>query len=277
MKLISLNLWGGIVGELLMLWLKEQSNDTDIFCFQEVFDAPNPPHKIGQNKVHFQLKKELSQLLPDFNIFYREHNFGLNMLDVVDFSLSSGLAIMIRKSFKDKFFDDEGDVMIAGAKYHRNPFLDRPSDRNLQYLRLKINDKILNILNYHGIWIKGAGKDDNEFRIEQSAKIIKFVQELGGETILVGDFNLEPDTESVGMIENVLPNNLIKSNNITSTRSSLYESIFEIKVGDQTIKNNGSKFADYAFVSDSVIVKSFEVPNLQISDHLPLIINFEFK
>ena len=34
-------------------------------------------------------------------------------------------------------------------------------------------------------------------------------------------------------------------------------------------------FADYVFVSKDVKVKKFEVPYLEISDHLPLILDFE--
>ena len=275
MKLISLNLWGGIVGQPLFDWLQKKSIDTDIFCFQEVFDAPNPPAKTGKKHEHYQLKSQLEKLLPDFTLVFREHVYNFDMSGNVDFTLKYGLAIAIKNTKLDNILD-EGDTMIFGSK--RMGFtMDRPTDRNLQYLRLKINDKILNILNYHGIWIKDAGKLDNEFRLQQSSKIIKFVQELDGETILVGDFNLEPKTKSIQMLEDIGLEDLIKSNNITSTRSHFYENIKEIKVGDQIIKNDGSKFADYALISSGVKANNFEVPAVEISDHLPSILDFDLK
>lgn len=40
MKLVSLNVWAGRVFDPLMNFVSEHARDTDIFCFQEVFDTP---------------------------------------------------------------------------------------------------------------------------------------------------------------------------------------------------------------------------------------------
>lgn len=40
MKLVSLNTWCGRAFEPLLDFIEEQSTDTDIFCFQEMFDSP---------------------------------------------------------------------------------------------------------------------------------------------------------------------------------------------------------------------------------------------
>jgi len=39
----------------------------------------------------------------------------------------------------------------------------------------------------------------------------------------------------------------------------------------------GTCHSDYVFVSLEVKVKKFEVPNIEISDHLPLILDFEMN
>lgn len=204
--------------------------------------------------------------------------YGLSLSsEAVDFSLSYGIAIAVRKSIVDQFFLDEGDIMLVGAKRICEPFTDRPWDKNLQYLRLNFGDKILNIINIHGVWIRNAGKGDNDIRLAQSAKILKLLKELDGEVILTGDFNLDPDTQSIKMLEDSGLNNLIKINKITSTRSSEYSKTLEYKVGDNIVKNDGDKFADYTFTSDGINVVNYQVPPVEVSDHLPLILDFELK
>jgi endonuclease/exonuclease/phosphatase family metal-dependent hydrolase len=74
-------------------------------------------------------------------------------------------------------------------------------------------------------------------------------------TIVVGDFNLLPQTKSVKMMETKLVN-LIKKYKIKSTRP-----------GDDVIM-------DYIFVNDKIKVKNFQVINNKISDHFPLLLDF---
>jgi endonuclease/exonuclease/phosphatase family metal-dependent hydrolase len=55
--------------------------------------------------------------------------------------------------------------------------------------------------------------------------------------------------------------NLIREHNILSTRSSIY--------------TKEDKFADYIFTDPSVHVNQFSVLKDEVSDHLPLYIDFE--
>ena len=123
----------------------------------------------------------------------------------------------------------------------------------MEFVKLNINNKVINILNVHGLWT-GKGKSDSEDRIKQSQNIIDFIKTLEEETVLCGDFNLNPDTESIKMFENFGLKNLIRENNTSSTRTSLY------------IKDE-NPFADYTFVSKDVEVKSFEIMPHEVSDH----------
>lgn len=132
--------------------------------------------------------------------------------------------------------------------------------KNIQYIKLNINDKYISILNFHGLWT-GKGKDDTEDRINQSQNIIDFIKTLNGEVVLCGDFNLLPETKSIKIIENSGLRNLIKEYSIQSTRTSYY--------------TKPIKFADYTFVSKGVEVKSFEIMPDEVSDHsaMKLVIN----
>ena len=92
-------------------------------------------------------------------------------------------------------------------------------------------------------------------------KIKAFLNSFQLGKILCGDFNLLPDTQSLAILEtecNLV--NLIKTHNIPTTRSPLYL--------------KPEKFADYTLVSRDIEVKHFEVPNVEVSDHLPMILEF---
>ena len=80
------------------------------------------------------------------------------------------------------------------------------------------------------------------------------------EKILCGDFNLLPNTESLAILSEDMKN-LVKDFDITSTRSKLY--------------TKPEKFADYILVSPDVSVKKFTVMQDEVSDHLPLLLEFD--
>ncbi len=76
--------------------------------------------------------------------------------------------------------------------------------------------------------------------------------------MLCGDFNLLPDSESLLMVERIGLRNLIREYGITSTRTSLYP--------------KDGRYADYAFISEGIQLKSFKVLPDEVSDHAPLLI-----
>ncbi|MCL5784026.1 MAG: endonuclease/exonuclease/phosphatase family protein, partial [Patescibacteria group bacterium] len=113
----------------------------------------------------------------------------------------------------------------------------------------------------HGIWLPPPNsKSDTESRINQSQKINQFLKKLPREKILCGDFNLALNTQSVKILEEDMVN-LIKKYQITATRNKFFP-------GEE-------KFADYTFVSNGINVKNFQVPDIEVSDHLPMILEFE--
>lgn len=130
--------------------------------------------------------------------------------------------------------------------------------RDLQRVEFSHLGKTYTILNFHGMWT-GKGKEDTNKRIEQSEKIRKIFNEAKGAKILCGDFNLKPDTKSIDILSDG-NRNLIREYNITSTRSVLY--------------TKPTKFADYIIISSEIEVKNFKVLQDQISDHLPLFLEF---
>ncbi len=132
------------------------------------------------------------------------------------------------------------------------------------YITFKKQGRIVNLLNVHGKSLPGH-KMDTPTRLKQSKTIIDFLKAKSGPKVIGGDFNLMPDTKSIAMFENAGYRNLIKDFGVKNTRNKLSWRQF----------NNLQYFADFVFVSKEVKVNKFEVPYMEISDHLPQILDFE--
>src|SRR3990167_7816423 len=97
MKLLSLNTWGGQLGKEFDDFIKEQSKNIDIFCFQEVFHkAYNVRPQLGV--VRPDLFEELEILLPEHVGHYAPSQDD-----------DEGLAIFISKKIK---VDKTGDIFV---------------------------------------------------------------------------------------------------------------------------------------------------------------------
>jgi len=251
MKLLSLNTWAGKEFDTLIKYISDHSNNIDVFCFQEVFDTPTS-HRIVEEHYRANLFSELKKVLPNHEGYFAPTQDHLG----IDFELYWGVAIFLRKSLKVK---EVKDFFIRG---HRNS---RQEDNykstmpyNLQYVIIELEGKEYTLAHLHGLW-NGGGKTDTDERIEQSKRIKKFTDKNNKKLVVCGDFNLLPETKSLAMLEENLIN-LIKVNKVMTTRSKLYK--------------KPEKFADYTLVSRDIKVNNFEVPEVEVSDHLPMILDF---
>jgi endonuclease/exonuclease/phosphatase family metal-dependent hydrolase len=241
MKLMSLNIWGGHLHAPLLDFIKEY-NDIDIFCFQEVYH--NAPHKISteDRENHLGIFSELQNALPNHSAYFRPVVDGIY-----------GIGLLIKNNIK---ILNEGEIIIHENLAYSG--VGPKHTRNLQFLEFASNSQHYTVINIHGLW-NGLGKTDSPERIEQSKRIKAFMNTLKTPTILCGDFNLNPDTESLKIVEKNM-SNLIKINNITSTRSRFYP--------------KDGKFADYVITSPDLIINHFSVLPHEVSDHLPLLLDF---
>jgi hypothetical protein len=237
LRIIFLNSWFGKVGKPFLDFLKNESPKTDIFCFMEF--SP-------------ELFAGVSKILLGYNGFI-EKGMNLESWGVTDCQVI--------------FAKNNLEVLSSGElKIYKNT----PEDTGFaSYITFKKDGRIINLLNVHGKSRPGHKRDVPE-RINQSNVIIEFMKDKKGPKIIGGDFNLYPDTQSVKMFENAGYRNLIKDFEIKNTRNEISWREFQEIQGFQK-----QHFADYVFVSEDVKVKNFEVPYMEISDHLPLILNFE--
>ncbi len=241
MKLMTLNIWGGHVKSPLLEFIKFH-RDVDIFCFQEVYN--NAPNKISteDRKVSLNILSELQNILSDHNAFFRPVVGNIY-----------GIGMLVKKEIDVL---EEGELTIYENPHYQGS--GPTHSRNMQWLAYRANNNVYSILNVHGLW-NGMGKTDSPERIEQSRRIKQFMATINTPMILCGDLNLRPDTQSLTILEKGMTN-LIKKHDIKSTRSKLYP--------------KDEKFADYVFTSPEIIVNSFEVLSDEVSDHLPLLLDY---
>lgn len=242
MKLITLNTWGGRVREPFIKFI-ENNKDIDIFCFQEIYDKAEKEMSAEYPEDMLNLFTDLKVLLPEHLGFFRPALLGVY-----------GIAIFIKKNI---IVLEEGEKFIHVSS--STAVTDGHHSRNLQWIKFNFNGKVYTVMNVHGLW-NGKGKNDTPERIAQSNTIREFMDTTENQKILCGDFNLNPDTESIKIVEGGMKN-LVRDYSITSTRTSFYE-----KPG---------KFADYIFTSPDIVIKDFMVLPDEVSDHSPLFIEFE--
>jgi hypothetical protein len=237
MRIIFLNSWFGKAGKPFFDFIKDESSKTDIFCFMEF--TP-------------ELFTEVSEILTKHKGFIEKGNF-LDIFKVIDCQV-----IFVEKNLK---ILSSGELTL---------YKNTPNDTGFaSYIIFEKEGKTVNLMNIHGKSRPG-NKLDTPARLEQSRIIIDFLKDKGGLKIIGGDFNLNPDTKSVKMFEEAGYKNLIKDFKIENTRNKI--SWREFKEDQDFQKQH---FADYVFISKDLKVKKFEVPYMEISDHLPQILEFE--
>ncbi|MFA6513862.1 MAG: endonuclease/exonuclease/phosphatase family protein [Patescibacteria group bacterium] len=252
MKLITLNLWGGVVYEPLIEFIISHAEETDVFCFQEMLFGSHP-QVTPVARARENLFDEISLLLPEFTAY--KHISPTKHFEHEPIEFAGGQAIFVRKGIKVK----DGGGFLCYDEIPYNTDAGGKITGNLQWIDLEINDEVMTIANLHGLWQKDTKKLDTPERLVQSKKIKDFLATKKGRQIICGDFNLLPDGKSIEILEQGMKN-LVKEYNIQSTRSKFYQ--------------NGPRFADYILVSTNINVVDFKVFQDDVSDHLPLMLDF---
>jgi endonuclease/exonuclease/phosphatase family metal-dependent hydrolase len=260
MKLLSINTGIQIDNSKeIVAYIKK--NDAEFVALQEV---ANPM----ENSVYqlFRSREKIANNLPQ----YKYSSWG---------PLWKSKGILIRDHIHTDFggLIEQGNLLLSkyriteesnehyyGTYQYKNDWSNWEKDdhgRAVLIAEFDIKGKPLQILNVHGIWTKD--KKGDERTIDQCKYIVTASQRKNIPTIIAGDFNLLPTTESISIINSEF-RNLIDEYKIESTRPSFKDGI-----------DKGNQVVDYIFVNDGIKVNSLQVPNIKISDHLPLILDFE--
>jgi len=250
-KFIQMNTWGngGIFEKALDFLVQERP---DIACLQEVHDGHDPSFDLGFRGLDL-LKANLD--LPNYHYapaFYEKRYYNQKIIQGT--AIFSRWPIMNSKvTFINRAFEDFDG--LEGPK----DFFNLP--RAIQEVKIQAEDKILNVFNTHGIW--GEDGKDNPERLKFSQAVIDQVRGKD-KIILSGDFNVNEGTRSISMIDEVL-NNVFKEDKRKSS--------FNMK--RKTDPGYGTAVVDFIFTSHDIKVLSHKMPQVDVTDHLPLIAELE--
>lgn len=258
MKLICLNLWLGNRQQLTLQFIKEQSRDTDIFCFQEVVSGGRKSPTLDK-RVYPGSFEEITAALPEYNAYFTAAPSTTEFVrHLSEHGAQAGQAIFIRKEMR--VIDQAGLVL-----YSENPFAGQRIGGitgNFDFVTFENDTQTYTIGNVHGLWQEH--KDDTPERLEQSRRLLEFFSARPGKKVLCGDFNMRPEAKSIEMLSSEMKN-LIEEYKVTNTRNAEYHDMEKYK----------DYIADYAFVSRDVAVEDFRVLPDVVSDHAPLMLMFK--
>lgn len=259
MRLITLNTWANRVHDPLIDFVKREASQTDVFCFQEVYHTTSDRvHTTDSQHERADGLQQLQNALgSDFNSYYATVQSGVHGEGRANFHLEYGNATFIKKVHT--VIDEQSVFVYRSAEDTALiPALGKP--RRPIATKLKSADgKVYVVINFHGLWQAGTDKKDIPDRLEQSRRLREVMDSYSEPIILAGDFNLLPDGVSMRMLEEGMKN-LVTEYGVTSTRSSFYEKPIRL--------------ADYILVSPEIPVIKFEVLQDEVSDHLPLMLEW---
>lgn len=245
-KVVCLNLWlGGTLFDNILSFLKKEN--PDILACQEVLNGKDT---------------NLERQLCSVTVLQKELNFPYTFSTPAysetreEGMIESGNAIFSRFPIlgtKTIFYD---------IPYAKNYI--KPSDpagfsfipRNLQQAVLEIGKAKLNFFNTQGIW--GADGKDNERRLKMADIIVEEIKDKEN-VILTGDFNVNEGTRSIAKIGERLKS--VFANELTNT--------FNMKRKDNP--GYASAVVDMIFVSKNIKILEHYCPQVDVSDHLPLV------
>lgn len=248
MKIIFLNTWAARLQKPLLEFLENHKDDVDVFCFQEVFNKHT-----GKTSDYINTDEGDTDTADTFKKILTGHNMYYCPIDAIG---TYGLAMFLKKDIE---VVEHNSIFLYSNPNYNCEDLTSDHNRKMQWVKLKNtkHEEFL-VVHVHGFW-SNLGKEDTSERIVQSEIIKDFLVQYKNEAVILGgDFNLNPDTKSINILDQHMIN-LIRENNILTTRTSVH--------------TGRSKFADYVFVSPSVAVQDFKVLPDVVSDHAILFVD----
>lgn len=264
MQIMCLNGWGGKLHADLLSFLS--STAPDVLCLQEVVHCQDSDkdwltyrdgdHVLPQRAKFFH---DVCEALPEHTAVFCPAAQGVLWDDNRSIPSQWGLATFVHRSFPiigqvqgfvHKAFSPEG-------------FGEHPRSRSAHGIRVYDygGGQPVSITHMHGLRDLN-GKRDTPERAAQASRLLdisRTVSEPGDVSVICGDFNVEPGSETLQILENAGMVELVLHHGFNSTRTSHY-------------KKSG-RFADYMLINHEEHVRNFQVvKHPEVSDHCPLVL-----
>lgn len=265
LRIMCLNGWGGKLHSELVPYIA--SSAPDVLCLQEVVHSPESEkdwltyrdgdHILLQRANFF---RDVCNALPDHVATFCPAAQGILWDEDASVSSQWGLATFVHKSIPVI-----GQVQgFVHKSYSPAEYGDHPRSRSAHGVRVYDykRNRPVSITHMHGLRDLN-GKVDTPERVAQAQRLLELsrqVSEAGDLSVICGDFNVEPDSETLKIFNDAGMVELVTNRGFKSTRNSYYK-----KLG---------KFADYMLINNENDVRDFQVVHdPEVSDHCPLILD----
>ncbi len=247
-KIISLNLWlGGKLLPSIIDFLRTEN--ADVLSLQEVYNSQDPA---SENRYRSILS--LQGHLP-----YPYSNFAQSFIhDGPAGKIPQGNAVLSRFPLTAK----PGRFLLEAT---RDYYQDEPDQwpiipRMLQHVELHTPGADVQLFNMHGVWDIEGSKYTPARRYMHDVIIEELKKQSGEHIILTGDTNAQPTNRAMHDIENYLDPAFDSS--LTTT--------FNMRRKDKP--GYATAAVDLMYVSRNIKVASWSCPDVDISDHRPLVV-----
>ncbi|MFS8183019.1 endonuclease/exonuclease/phosphatase family protein [Pseudovibrio denitrificans] len=264
---MSLNGWGGTLYSDLLPYLSQAL--PDVLCLQEVVHTPESDkdwltyrdgnHVLPQRANFF---RDVCEALPEHVAVFCPAAQGVLWDDDKSVPSQWGLATFVHRSFPII-----GQVQgFVHKGYSADGYGEHPRSRSAHGVRVYdyASDRAVSITQMHGLRDL-KGKMDTPDRLAQAKRLLKISQAISEPEdlrVICGDFNVEPDSETIRLLEADGLVELVKHYGVETTRNSYYK-----KPG---------KFADYMLIDQIEQISNFQVlQKPEVSDHCPLVLTLK--
>jgi endonuclease/exonuclease/phosphatase family metal-dependent hydrolase len=243
---ISLNTWnGGVLFDDLVNFLRQQ--DADIVALQEVYNGIHPTLPTRYRTLQ-QLEKQLDYPYSDFVADYLETDCDTENCERGNAILSKFPILERRAIFFDKPYNTTFKNTVENAPN---------CPRNIQHVTLDTPGGLVNAYNIHGVWDLD-GDNFSPARQKMCEAIIEATKDERN-VILAGDTNARPTNKAIKDLQPYLH----------SVSGDTLKSTFNMRRKDHP--GYAVSAVDMMFTSFNVKVASKACPDVDISDHLPLV------
>lgn len=254
-KAVQVNIWKGKFLDELVSFLKKE--DPDIIFMQEVTTGALNFYSDQTADLFEELKSKLGisgvyDCVMKFKQ-YPDDCFGNAIFSKYPILRSN---VLVLKQSEPLDYDEKSKGDFA---------VDRPYvPRNLMDAVLDIEGIEVHAICVHGAWT--APPTDSDETVGQAEKIAAYVKSLGDAPFVMGgDFNMPPGTKVIDIISGVA-GNLMLDLGIAQTLNPRIH----------FLKDKGF-LVDYIFCSKHLKADSVEVPQVDVSDHLPVVAKLDFS
>ena len=250
LKFIQVNIYKGRYLDSLLDFLKVQ--DPDFVSMQEV--TAGQLNLCDKNLDLFELfKKELglNGVIDKITKPVDSKNSYLGNAVFSKFEITNS-EVLVLKTF-------EGLTLAKFDKVENFPLF----SRHLISAECIINSRKVHAISWHGTWT--APPEDTAETLRQAGEVANYLQGLNAPFILGCDMNAVPQSKTAGLISAVANNLMMNSGVLQTTQPKIHK-----------IAPRGF-LVDYIFTSSHFKLKKLEVPEVTISDHLPVVGELEFN